>query len=220
MKECIIIGGGYSVKEGIEKGLFNKIKGKNVISINYAYKVMPFIPAIELWSDLSFFENNMQDILNLYNRGCQLYCKANSRYKIYSKVLNKIQLNQLLPTTEKKYKENLYFVGNNSLSGFLALSLAVKNYDRIYLLGYDWGGHPKNKTFTHFYQNDINVISTGIGKPKIYEINNQPVKAINGFNYYLQFHKQIYNVSLTSRIKDFIKITYEDFFKLIGNNEN
>jgi len=42
-EEVIILGGGYSVKEGIEKGLWNKIKDKNVWSLNYVFLTMPFL---------------------------------------------------------------------------------------------------------------------------------------------------------------------------------
>jgi len=40
MKECIIVGAGYSIKEGLEKGLWAKIKGKEVWSLNSAFKTI------------------------------------------------------------------------------------------------------------------------------------------------------------------------------------
>ena len=37
-KQLIIIGGGTSIKEGIKKGLWKRLRGKWTIGINYAYR--------------------------------------------------------------------------------------------------------------------------------------------------------------------------------------
>ena len=51
MKSVVIVGGGNSVREGIEKGLWDKIKDKKVWALNSCFVFMPFMPKRILWVD-------------------------------------------------------------------------------------------------------------------------------------------------------------------------
>ena len=48
--QLIIIGGGASIEEGISKNLWEKIKNKFVIGINYSYHHFPN-PTFQVWLD-------------------------------------------------------------------------------------------------------------------------------------------------------------------------
>ena len=64
MKDSIILlGGGYSIKEAIKQGLWDRIKDKaDIWSINFAYMTMPYAPTAECWLDTSFFRNQSASI--------------------------------------------------------------------------------------------------------------------------------------------------------------
>ena len=74
-KKAILIGGGASITEGIEKNLWEKIRGKDIWSLNYAYKTMPYFPTRELFVDKSFYRNNREDLLLLALNGVKMYSK-------------------------------------------------------------------------------------------------------------------------------------------------
>jgi len=216
MKSCILLGSGTSVKEGIESGLWEKIKNENVWSLNWAYKTIPFLPKAELWIDIGFFTKTMTELNNLWKKGVPCYTKEHPKYK------NIPEIHSFTTTRLKEqYNEKIY-IGSNGLTGFFALSLACKEkYDKIYLLGYDFGvvnqynkDGTKNK-FTHYYQNKINVPSGGIGHPELYTTKDAK---ITDFEIYLKEPCKIYNVSPQSHITCFDRIDYITFYKLLKEN--
>lgn len=217
MKTAIIVGGGYSIKEGISLGLWEKIQGKcHIFSINFAYMTMPFVPTKEIWLDTTFFRNNMDSLYALEQKDCQMITKKNDKYKDIKsfKVYGITREKFVYPVTE-----NAVFVGSNGLSGFFALSVAIlQGYDNIYLLGYDFGTPSIHDTNTHFYQDKIAVASSGIKNPGVYlNMNNSVKKECNDFNQYTKCGVTITNVSPLSNITAFPKIDYPTFFSLLEN---
>jgi len=207
MKSVILIGGGWSIKEGIEKGLWDKIKGQEIWSLNYAFKTMPYLPTRELWVDFTFFKHNIQDLQILNQQGVEIYAKEHKKYAFIKPI------KQYQCTRDMKDIQSI-FIGKQGFVGLFALTLAIKeNYDIIYLLGYDYGTPDIKNSFTHYYQNKLNVYSTGINHPELYrKKDNKLNRGIEDFNYYKQFNKQIYNISLQSNIEIFPKLSWEDFF--------
>jgi len=209
MKQCIIIGGGVSVKEGISLGLWNKIKGKEIWSINYAFLTMPYPPNKECWVDISFFKNNIDRLQLLCLSGVPCHTKAHPKYATIKEIY-------CHPTSRDPLDIGKIFIGRMGLSGFFTLSLAVKEgFDEIYLLGYDFGSVTDDNK-THYYQGEINVISSGVGKPNLYRTGTQPKDEIKDFEVFLKYPIKIINVSPKSKIDYFEKIDYNEFFKRIG----
>ena len=215
MKRVILLGGGKSIREGIEQGLWDKIKNEEVWSINYGFLMMPYLPKREIWADISFFKNNIDRLQNLANSGVQCYAKAHPKYS-YLKQINSIPCTR----ESKNVKEGTIFIGKMGLSGFFALQLAVMdNYEEIFLLGYDFGTAEKNDTDTHFYQNQIKVISTGVGAPKLYRNSNGKIREeVKDFEIFTHGNNKIYNVSLYSNIPFFERISYGTMFERLNAN--
>ena len=211
MKRVIIVGGGYSIKEGIEKGLWNKIRKEEIWSLNYSYKAMPYLPDRELFVDVAFFSNNKNELLELANKGVILISQKNNMYDDYPIIQYEAARDNF------DLINGGIFKGSLGLTGTFALSLAVRElYGVIYLLGYDFGTPNLSNRKTHFYQDDISVVSGGVGKPEIYlQDNNKPKKHIEDYKVFLNSYSKIYNVSLISNIPYFEKISYDEFFKLI-----
>jgi hypothetical protein len=64
LNQCIILGGGKSLEEGINNGLFQKIENKFVIGVNFAFKF--FNPTFTLFSDpISFYRTYYNEIKDL-----------------------------------------------------------------------------------------------------------------------------------------------------------
>lgn len=194
--DLIIVGSGPSIKRGIKKNLWKKIKYKEIWSINDNFKKMPYLPEKEVWVDKKFFDNNKTQLLNMESNGVKLIArncyriiqgneiipnKVESQYKTYK---NRITLYDTYKDINKE-KTNKYFRGRLGSSGIFALSIATKrNYGNIFLLGYDWAGN---------IYNEENVKDF-----KIYNTDN------------------IYNVSTKSNIPYFQRIDYEVFFDVLN----
>lgn len=214
MKSCIVIGGGASVEEGINLGLWDKIKEQEIWSINFAFMTMPFLPKRELWIDTSFFRNNLTQLENLYKQGVSCHTKKNNKYAL----ITEINTYDTSRNRNEALSSNKIFVGSMGLSGFFALSLACKEeYNLVYILGYDFG-KIENKDITHYYQNKLNIISSGVNKPELYLNNNQVKKEVEEFDYYLNYKTKIVNVSPKSKINCFEKIDYPEFFRRLNGN--
>lgn len=214
-KDVVIIGGGSSVNEGIEKGLWDRLRESTaeVWSINYAFKVMPFLPDREVWVDGTFFRNNTNILEELNNKGVICCSKKEDRY------LYLPQIKQYPIKKTNNDKEGI-FIGTLGLSGMLALGIAVlEGYNRIFLLGYDFGTTNQGVTFTHFYQDKTDYISTGVGRPQVYlESFDRPKKNIRDFDFYKD-KGEIYNVSLKSHINSYPKLSYEEFYEKLCKKE-
>lgn len=246
MNKVIILAGGRSVLDGINKGLWNKLlenyfdkRDIEIWSLNYSYKFIPFLPDRQIWIDKNFFEDNIEDILFLKNKGVQLSTRVNSKIKrihyisdktIRRKLEEEFKVIEQFKTNcnmKEAFKGNIIFCGRQGLVGVFATSLTIqKGFKEIFWLGMDYGTSSVNDKKTHWYQDMIPsanfnqaVKSHGIGIPQHYR--NQKTDVLNymveDFDVFLQYKDvKIWNVSLMSNIKSFEKISYEKFFELIA----
>jgi hypothetical protein len=205
-KEVIILGGGYSIKEGIEKGLWTYINKNNidVWSLNYAFLTMPFLPSKQLWTDFSFFLTCQKELLRLEKVGVELVSRT------FGTVYKDFNIKTYDWSLEKV--DDKIFIGKMCLVGTFALSLAEKlNYEKIYLLGYDFGTSSLEDRNTHYYLNK------DIRRPYLkgtYREKNGSLK--DSIKDYKNFNaEKIINVSLQSNIPYFKKIGYDEFFREI-----
>ena len=155
----------------------------------------------------------MEVLQELHNKGVTLTCRSNPFYAFIDGI-------QQFETSRQTPKDNSVYIGTMGLVGMFALSVAVKEqYDKIYLLGYDFGTKSLNDIQTHFYQGQINVDSSGIGNPAVYLNEDGTVKRdVKEYEVY-KYYQEIYNVSINSNIEWFPKIDYNEFFiKLEENN--
>ena len=213
-KTCFLLGGGKSLSAHIEAGLWEAIKDKDVWSLNFAYKFMPFLPTRQCWVDGSFFRKNLSDLQNLSSQGVPLYCKKSELYHAFP------FFNQCATVREtNKVTAESLFIGTMGLVGVFALSLAIKeNYERIYLFGYDFGTKSQFDEKTHFYSDkvkEMNIQSSGVGHPGVYYSGNNIKQSVNEFDYFNQFNKEIYNVSTISNINSYPKLSYTEFLDFI-----
>lgn len=221
MKEVIILGAGASLQKGIDSDLWNKIKGKDIWSLNSIFKIMPYNPTRQLWVDVSFFRHEVAELQRLFNEGVSLHCKSHAHYAFISQRVNQYNCCREIEFYKEPMKEVSHiFIGSHGLVGLFSLSLAVKEeYDIIYLLGFDWGTSSNNERKTHVYQDkikELNIRSTGAGKPGIYlKDNDKPNNHIKDFNIYKKEKSKIFNVSLDSNIEVFEKIDYNTFYEVI-----
>lgn len=221
-KLVIILGAGTSIKEGIEKGLWDKIRKYETWSLNSMYKIMPYLPTKELWADRKFFDMNITELQIMCQRDkVELITKKNSRYNLIPEIIQRVSTTKV--ENYAKEKDTLY-TGRMGLVGLFALSLAVKeNYDKIYLLGYDWGTTSLKDTNTHVYQDKIKqlkIYSGGAGRPIVYFRPNGKLKdEINDFKTFNKDREKIINVSIKSNINFFQKIDYLEFFKRIKEDK-
>ena len=225
-RQLILIGGGASIKEGIEKGLWKRIDHKWTIGTNYSFNY--FDSTILTCVDKQFYEKQSEKLKELP----LIIAKEHGQMKVLP--------NTILLKNSSKYDRTLNKgVYKASLVGLFALSLGINLLDvgEIYLLGFDYGelrkkdftkfaSSPKElhdlsyidkegRKITHFYQGDIK--HRGIGKTSYY---NTKDRADKDFGVYKdEKHVKIYNVSIKSKITVFPKITYEEFFNKLDNEK-
>jgi len=211
-KQIIIIGGGVSLKQGIEQGLWEKLKGKFTIGLNYSY---------------NFFDST---ILCYVDGSGQFYEEESKKEKFQNLPLiigKKPGQVKVLPNTiilkmsDNKYCRDVRLgCYKSSLVGLFALSLAIYLLDEgeIYLLGFDYGAYGKdkqNRGLTHFYQGEIE--HRGIGKTNYYDSKS---RVDRDFGVYKDEKKvKIYNVSVISKINTFTKMGYLRFFEDLDKQE-
>lgn len=225
MKSVIILGGGSSVKEGIEKGLWEKIKDKEVWSLNYCFKAMPFLPKKQLWVDIDFFTKELDNLQNLYRQGVELITRDHLKFAYIQEIKRFNTTRELVKYHGKQsLAKNEIFYGSMGLVGMFALTYSIcLGYKNIYLLGYDFGSPSINHKLTHWYQEEaakLQIHSSGLGRPEVY-IQKQD-GSINRFVEEFNVYKQetdvnIYNVSKISHITAFNKIDYNEFFNILDN---
>jgi hypothetical protein len=218
MKTAILIGGGTSVKEGIELGLWERIQKDAVdtFSINYASKTMPYLPNKQVWIDTTFFRNNMNDIEKLHKAGVECHTKVHNLYNAIEAIKTwGVEREQFLGKEMKA--QNKLYIGTMGLSGMFALSLACAlEYERIFLLGYDFGSRSKNDLQTHYYQDsNIPYVSSGVRNPAVYHTENGVKNNVKEFDNYAKACYNIINVTSRSNINAFPKISYEEFFNTL-----
>jgi len=229
-KSVVLIGGGKSVREGIQTGLWEKIKHMEVWGLNYAYKLYPYKLDRQLFVDYNFFINNRDDMEELAKQSIPIHAKKHSQLQdITNNYI--IQYNSVREkggfrgkTALQGPEEAHIFVGRLGLVGTFALSLAIaQGYNLIYLLGYDFGPPSVEDKDTHWYQGKIDVISTGVGRPTVYWEPSSDIKhQVQDYGVFANIEGvTIYNVSLQSNIPYLPKISYQTFYDLIeDSNEN
>jgi len=219
MKRVIIIGAGASVQEGLNEDLWRKIEYNTIWSCNYAFMTMPYRPARELWVDRSFFKNNVTQLCQLQKEGIELVAKENASSIRLPGTTYYIGVRKKEEYVGKEgIAQNKIFIGAQGFSGTFALHVAIcEGYNEIFLLGFDYGVPPSSgETITHYYQNKLNVISSGVGMPNVYLKKDKVKQQIDTYDIFLQETDiKIWNVSPKSNIQCFDKITYEEFFNKI-----
>jgi len=224
IKECIIIGGGKSIQEGIALGLKERIKDKFVIACNYAFK--HFDCTFLAFMDRDFYVPASQRQQIYQDKYPDIY----EELKLLPLIIGYKQNPELgkaqLPNTlvvDKPFKDVQI-----NLTGIFALSLAVKlNVETIFLLGFDWtrltAEQKGNKFYSpstsnyenvdiHYYGQEIK--HRGSGYVNFYEGHDPS----NYFKFFEKTSSKIFNVSLQSNINDFEKISYEQMFTLLSTS--
>lgn len=200
--QLIIIGGGTSIKEGIEKGLWDKLKGKFTFGLNYSYKF--FDSTVQFYVDQQFYKTekkNLKDIPLIIGNMQKMEFHPNTIMLPSSATYN------------RDINKGVYTPGS---CGLFALTIGVYlNPKEIFLLGYDFGTPDDNvkdkdqKIITHFYQGDID--HRGVGKINWYN-SKERIKKIFACYDQVKNEINIENVSLISKTKQFPKISYDQFF--------
>jgi len=210
--QLIILGGGTSMKEGISKGLWDKLKDRFTLGINYSFHY--FKSTLQTYVDLDFYSNEWDDLESLP-------LIVGKYHKLIEKEIRGKTI--MLQINPKTYVRDLSSgVYKSCLCGLFSLSLGINLLDKgeIFLLGYDHtnssnGEKDKNgKLLTHFYQGKLN--HRGIGKVNYYKNKG---RADRDFGAYTGEKKiKIYNVSLDSKINTFPKISYDKFFSMLDTD--
>jgi len=220
--QCIIIGGGASIKEGIALSLKEKIQDKFVLGINFAFHF--FQPTCTLFLDNKVWSGHLMGNSNTY-------CDSKHIKKIRQEPLiitstmakikpipdNVIVLKQADKYTREQSKICGFYVGH--LTGVFAIGVAsyLMNYSgEIFLLGFDWTKSNAGEQIptTHFYSSK-EIRHKGMGMTNYY--NKHDSKKV--FEMFLQNHPKIYNVSSNSNIECFEKISYTTFFEKLQKAE-
>lgn len=207
-RQLIIIGGGYSVKRGIKKGLWDKLQGKWTVGLNYNFLFYD--------SYVTFFMDNY-----FYNQYKPILKKLDLVIGKSEKSINPAKNTILLRTVHRYYRDVNLGVFKENLIGIFALSVNIHVLDEgeIYLLGYDYGNINNGKLDgtlkTHWYQDLLQ--HKGTGKTNYYR---DKVFRKKNWNVYANEEKvKIYNVSPNSNIDQFPKITYEEFFNRLNKKK-
>jgi len=232
--EAIIIGGGASLKEGIEKDLWNRLKGKFTIGLNLSYRA--FESTIQCLSDPDPYKDWLDDLKKLSLN----VVRSNDKTLLYP-LPNTI----ILPFDSEIYHRDISKgCYSNRLTGLFALSLSIYLLEcgKLYILGYDFGRLNNRKDedgriITHWHQNKFE--HSGVGKFDWYEsksdIDNYKVgierednniEYLTGIQnrvkvfevYKYEKRVKIYNVSLLSKINTFEKIGYDNFFNMLNDS--
>jgi len=225
MKTVILVGGGRSLREQWENGIYEKIRGYEVWSLNFAWKTMPYLPSRQLFVDKSFYKNNLDDIQKLHEQGVPLTAKWHTQYAFLGNFIEQYKIHndrEKYSGREALKTENKFlYTGLMGLCGTFAISYAIaRGYEKIYLLGYDFGTPTAGDRVTHYYQEeipDLKIKSKGAGRTTVYREKDGKLKdKVKDYQVFLQVKDvEIINVSPLSNITYFKKITYEQFYEEI-----
>lgn len=222
IKECIIIGGGSSIKQADFCVLKPLLASKFTILTNYSFK--HFEGTFMCFTDRDFYKTTSNKNPDIYEELKQLpliigvYHKEIEQYKLPNTIF--------LPKGEYNHTPLQKGFYTSYLTGFFAISVAefLMNYSGvIYLLGYDWTKRKKDsicpttytpynqKIDTHYYS-DKEIPHRGQHWLDFYEHHD----ADGYFKPFIKPGLKIYNVSLESNINCFEKISYTQFFGLVS----
>jgi hypothetical protein len=216
LNECIIIGGGKSIQDGLNLNLQPLLANKFVIATNYSYKHFPH--TLMCFCDRDFYYPNQNCIKNkchpyIYDelKKLPLIVGINHSGVEEFKLPNTYFVNSSAEFREiTDYREGFYC--KNFLTGVFAISLAsfLLNYKGIiYLLGFDY----TKQGATHYYTKE-EINHRGQGWTNSYASHNPD-------NIFMPFEElediKIYNVSPESNIKNFEQINYPTMFNSMNN---
>jgi hypothetical protein len=208
--ECIIVGGGSSIKQADFSHLKHILESKFTILTNYSFK--HFNGTFLAFYDRGFYYPKDTQNPNIYEelKTLPLIIGINHNGVEEFKLPNTI----LLKKSDNYERENAITRGwyTGALTGIFALNLVsfLLNYNGIvYLLGFDW----TKEGNTHYYDD---VKHRGINKTSLYKSHNPHHR----FKYFSDEKElKIYNVSLQSNIEDFEKISYEKMYESLSKEE-
>lgn len=183
-----IVGGGTS----IDINIFEKLKGKQVVTINKAMYNTSFARVL-YFSDLRFYNWYKDDIEKFDG---DVYSIANG---IESKKVQHIKQNGRLGLETKDG-----YIRHGGNSGYAAINLAIQlGAKKIVLLGYDMKSDRTGKT--HFHDGYKNTTHD----EKIYMKFVESFKSIN--EYLSKLGVVVYNTSMISELDMFTKTPIEHF---------
>jgi len=209
-KECLIIGGGSSISEGLSLGLKEKIQDKFVVTINFAS--YHFNSTFTTCMDNSFYKGKLLSDSKEINQDHINHLKSLPLIIAPNAHIRETPYNNTILT--KKIKAG-------ALTGIYALYLISYLLDYngiIYLLGFDWSRRTKEEkeknilAKTHYYDE---IKHKGIGLSKYYE--NHKGEDFKPFLNYKNL--KIYNVNPNSNLDYFEKIYYNKMFELLNKEK-
>ena len=177
-KQCIIIGGGNSVREGIDKGLWQALQNKFTVGLNFSYRFVD--STFTSFIDGEVFYAKYQETLKLLPLMIGKYTDQSNDVLMPNTIL--------LPPQDKQYDRTLATgVWKGSLTGIFGLSLAIYLLDigEIFLLGYDLGAKELDKETSTSVSISNNIHVTGV------EITEQFLNMEHKGNY-VKKHGQLY----------------------------
>jgi len=225
--QLILVGGGSTIKEGIEKGLWDKLKDRYTIALNYSYKHLN--STFLTYVDAKFYEGR-----ETHAEVANLPLIVGKRHMADRGIHPNTILLPSMPFWNRELNPGIY---SAILCGIWALSLGIYLLDEgeIFLLGYDFGevrtekqeeqlGHigeiirisqkdKEGQPLTHYYQGEVK--HNGVGRVNWYNGKDRAERAFSPFKNEVKC--KIYNVSLISKIKTFPKISYDDFLGRLDN---
>lgn len=211
--QLILIGGGWSINEGISMGLWEKIQNNFTIGCNFVGYM--FIPNILCFVDEKFGVENEEMLSKM-----PMVLTVDTNYKAKKQYIK-------LKTNHNKYTRDLSKgVYKSWLTGVWALSISIYLLEEgeIFLLGMDGKAFGTDsvtlKNLTHFYQTNRQLptkitLHEGVGRDCVYQhVPKDPNSLENLYKPFKNESKiKIWNVSPNSNIPYFEKITYNKFFK-------
>ncbi len=198
-KATVIVGGGSSVREGLRMGLWDRISDTQIFAVNYTGLKMPYAPDLACWLDHHYPPDIQKAFAEL---PCLKYSKHLGAYGD-TEAMNVTNSPKDFPAC---LEQNVQFVGQRTISGIFALSLAVwLKCRRIFLLGYDW----------NVGADGVSDWYTDASTKKAWLKNDlAPYEDISDHDVFAP-HAEIFNVSPITHIKSFPVITFEKFFEMI-----
>ena len=223
INECIIVGGGLSIRPEIEV-LKPILATKFTCLTNYSYKFFngTFLTFIDKDFYYPFDLNQNPDIYNELKQLPLIIGKQEKELDNY-KLDNTILVKGRNAFVKGRELIDGFYTG--CLTGVFSLHLVsfLMNYEKIiYLLGFDWNGmleknlnySPKMDIQIHYY-NKEEIKHRGQGYVGYYVNHN--ADAI--FKLFVIPNLKIYNVSPKSGINCFEKIDYNKFYELLSKEE-
>ncbi len=207
MNPVIVIGGGSSVKEGLELGLWEQIKGQDIIACNDTILHIPYPPKYAVWLDRT--ERQKDVIAKALATDCIRITQQYHDERDDNKTI-RFFVCKNKDHFERGLERGILFAGKRLFTGIFSMSLALYlGYETIYLLGFDWNTNEKGET--EWYKGVAPIGNFLKKKGKVREdVNEHDV---------FKGKADIYNVSTISMIPSFPKINYKQFFQQIrGDN--